>query len=302
MNKLVSVIIPTYNREKTLARAIESVLNQTYKNFEIIIVDDNSTDNSSKIINNYLVQFSNIKYVKHDKNKGGSAARNTGVREADGKYISFLDSDDEWIKNKLELDVNTIIKEKADMVYSNMYVIDVETGKCTTHKHLEYKNIYLGLLSKNIIGGTSLITVKKDIFELVNGFDESLPSCQDWDFYIKVACNHNIVKIDEFLLKYYVHGDSISGNIDNAILGSEIMIKKIKNILENSKEYKSKQKEILSNQYITIAMIYRRFNKYEKTKECYKMAFKENKKNITAIKNILAMILGKEIYYKLVKN
>lgn len=299
MEDLVSVVIPTYNREKTLARSIESVLNQTYKNFEIIVVDDNSIDSSNEIMNRYMQENSNIKYIKHNRNKGGSAARNTGAKAASGKYLSFLDSDDEWIENKLELDISTIINKTADMVYSDMDVIDVKTQIMTKHKHLPCKDMYLGLLSRNIIGGTSVITIKKSVFEEINGFDENLPSCQDWDFYIKVAYMHKILKIDKSLLKYYVHSESISGNINNAISGNEIMTEKILRILENSEKYKSERGDILSNQYITRAMIYRRFNNYEKTKEYYKKSFRENKKNKTAIKNILGMMFGKSVYYKL---
>ena len=98
----VSVIIPTYNRAKLLPRAIKSVLNQTFKDFEVIIVDDGSTDNTEEVINEFQKHNKRIKYIRHEKNKGAAAARNTGIKIAQGEYIAFQDSDDEWLPNKLE--------------------------------------------------------------------------------------------------------------------------------------------------------------------------------------------------------
>ena len=95
-NPTVSVIIPTYNRAHLVGRAIKSVLNQTYRDFEIIVVDDGSTDNTKDIIKEFQKKDKRIKYIPYEKNKGGSAARNTGIKAAKGEYIAFLDSDDEW--------------------------------------------------------------------------------------------------------------------------------------------------------------------------------------------------------------
>jgi len=101
-NPTVSVIIPTYNRAHLVGRSIQSVINQTYQDFEIIVVDDGSTDNTEDIIKEFQKKDKRIKHIKHNKNKGGSAARNTGIRAARGEYIAFLDSDDEWMPTKLE--------------------------------------------------------------------------------------------------------------------------------------------------------------------------------------------------------
>ena len=98
----VSVIIPTYNRAHLIDRSIQSVLNQTYQDFELIVVDDRSTDNTEDIIRQFREKDKRIKYIKHDKNKGGSAARNTRIKNSVGKYIVFQDSDDEWFPEKLE--------------------------------------------------------------------------------------------------------------------------------------------------------------------------------------------------------
>ena len=122
INPTVSIILPTYNRAHTLRKAVDSILNQTYKDFELIVVDDGSTDdtyNLIKSINDYR-----IVYVKHEKNKGAAAARNTGIKLAKGKYIAFQDSDDEWYSHKLEKQMEIIENNKLiDIVYSSFFLI-----------------------------------------------------------------------------------------------------------------------------------------------------------------------------------
>jgi len=97
----ISVIIPSYNRANTIGRAIQSALSQSYQDFEIIVIDDGSTDHTEEVIRSF--QDSRIRYIRHNRNRGGSAARNTGIHAARGEYIAFLDSDDEWLPQKLEL-------------------------------------------------------------------------------------------------------------------------------------------------------------------------------------------------------
>ena len=122
---MISVIIPTYNRDGVISRAINSVLKQTYQNFEVIIVDDNSpvTDNTACIISQY--NDDRLFYIKHDKNKGGGGARNTGILAANGEYIAFLDSDDEWLPEKLQLQINLMRQVKdlhpKPVIYTQLY-------------------------------------------------------------------------------------------------------------------------------------------------------------------------------------
>lgn len=104
--RTVSVIIPTYNRAHLLGRAIQSVLAQTYEDFEIIVVDDASTDVTEQVVKSFADD--RINYIRHQKNKGGSSARNTGIKAAKGEFIAFLDSDDEWVPKKLEKEINRL--------------------------------------------------------------------------------------------------------------------------------------------------------------------------------------------------
>lgn len=300
MDNLVSVIIPTYNRENFIEKSIESVLNQTYKNIEIIIVDDNSSDNTFYIIKKYMEKYDFIKYVKHDINKGGSAARNTGVNLAKGKYVAFLDSDDEWINTKLEKCVDKLKCDcNIDMVYSDMISIDVNTGIEKIYRSKQWEDKYYGILCENIIGSTSLIVIKRNVFNEVGGFKEGLPSCQDWDFYINVCKNYRVEKVNEPLLRYYIHSNSISGNLNRVIEGHNLILNKVKKLLENDNKYNKERNIIISKQNIIIARIYRKFNDFNMAKKYYFKSLQCDFRNKEALKNLFPMLLGKTIYYKL---
>lgn len=300
MSELVSVIIPSYNREKLIEKSIKSVLNQSYKNIEIIVVDDNSSDNTESVVKSLQDKYEFIKYIRHETNKGGSAARNSGVKVALGELIAFLDSDDEWVGNKLEKNLEIFHKnDKVAMVYSDMYLVNADTAEEKLNKSKKYDDKYYGLLCENIIGSTSLIMIKKDVFNNVGGFKEGLPSCQDWDFYLNVAKENVIEKIDEPLLKYYIHQNSISGNLDRALKGHKIIFEKVLSILEENEKYFKYKNNILSKQFTNIAMIYRRFNKFDKSREYFFKATLKDFNNRVAIKNSLASLLGEKLYNNL---
>lgn len=301
MHKLVSVVIPTYNRESTIEISINSILNQTYKNIEIIVVDDNSNDNTHLIVQKLKEKYDFIKYIKHENNRGGSAARNTGAKAARGEFLAFLDSDDEWIDTKLEKCMNVFENDSdISMIYSDMILYNVKTGKEKINISEEWKDKYKGVLCKNIIGSTSLIVIRKNVFDKVKGFKEGLPSCQDWDFYINVAKDFKIMKVNEPLLKYYIHDNSISGDLKRVIEGHKYILNKVSNLLidEDSNYYKERNK-IISEQYINIAMIYRKFGEFNLSRKYYLKAFNINRFNKKAIKNLVPMLFGKNLYSKL---
>lgn len=116
---MISVIIPTYNRRNTLKRAISSVLRQTYQDIEIIVVDDASTDDTYSYMVSQYGEAENIIYIRNEENVGQSAARNIGVRYARGKYVAFLDSDDEWMETKLEKQINALQNSRTEVCYSS---------------------------------------------------------------------------------------------------------------------------------------------------------------------------------------
>jgi glycosyltransferase involved in cell wall biosynthesis len=194
-NPLVSVIIPTYNRANTIARAIESALKQTYTNIEVIIVDDASGDNTEEKVK--AIDDSRIKYMRHETNKGGGAARNTGISDAKGEYIAFLDSDDVWLPEKIEKQVRLFdhADPRVGVIYTGFYRTD-GNDRITKQVTPSMKgNLYNRLLEGNFIGTTSVIMAKKECLKQVGGFNASLPSCQDWDLYIKLskACHYDYI-------------------------------------------------------------------------------------------------------------
>ena len=131
-----SVIIPTYNRARMVDRAIQSVLSQTYQDFEIIVVDDASTDNTQEVVKECMFRDKRVRYIKHEKNKGGSAARNTGIKNEHGEYVGFLDSDDEWLPTKLEKQIELFRKRcnSVGAVYCLQYMMDDSIGRIKLDK------------------------------------------------------------------------------------------------------------------------------------------------------------------------
>ncbi len=229
MNKspTVSVIIPTYNRAHLIGRAIQSVLNQTYQDFEIIVVDDGSTDNTEEVMKRFNDE--RIKYIKHEQNKGEAAARNTGIKIARGEYIAFQDSDDEWLPEKLEKQIKVFenASSKVGVVYTGFWRI--KNGKKTyipsskiTPKEGDIHNI---LLEGNFIGGPVTL-IKKECFERAGMFDEELPLLTDWEMWIRLSKYYHFKYIDEPLVISYYQPDSIGRNQDASIRADELILEK----------------------------------------------------------------------------
>lgn len=216
--RLVSVIIPTYNRANLLPRALKSVLSQTYQPLEVIVVDDASQDNTSEVVEGF--GEGTFRYIRHEENKGGSAARNTGIRAARGKFIAFLDSDDAWTPNKLERTLEVFASDpECGVVYSAHRII---RGSGTTEAHRANNPegwIRAELLKSAVVGTTSAVVVRRNCFARAGLFDESLPSCQDWDMWIRIAEHCKFRRISEPLVRYYWHGDQISTNFDATYQG-----------------------------------------------------------------------------------
>ncbi len=216
-SELVSVIIPTYNRAHLIGRAIQSVLNQTYKNMEIIIADDGSTDNTEEIVKSF--QDKRIKYIKYPENKGGCAARNIGIRSSRGKYISFLDSDDEWLPEKLEKQLEVFEKsqdEKLGFVNCGTIFIDAENKKEITRILSREKDyIFKDMLENNYeTGGGSSNLIKREIFDKCGFFDENLylkkGGQQDYEMWLRIAKENKFDYAPRYLVRRYFHSKSIT--------------------------------------------------------------------------------------------
>ena len=224
--KLISVIIPTYNRERTIQRAINSVLNQSYKDIELIIVDDCSTDKTCEIVNKYKDE--RIKYFKLEKNYGACYARNYGVNKASGKYIAFQDSDDEWSDNKLEIQLKNMIKNNSDIDFCEYEKYDgiscTKFPKPKEKKNIEKYGIEKALRYGNFIS-TQLILLKRECFEYYM-FDNSLPRLQDYDLILVLSSKFSISFTKISLVKVYVQNDSISQSPEKLQKAINIMLTK----------------------------------------------------------------------------
>jgi glycosyltransferase involved in cell wall biosynthesis len=177
---LVSAIIPTHNRAALLPRAINSAINQTYKNIEVIIVDDGSNDETESVVRSFLQMHHNIKYIKHEVAQGACAARNRGLREAKGYFISGLDDDDEWIFNRIELMVEAYKLEYA-YVCTDAVKINAEGSYIKRHKSI----ITLDDMLYYNATGSQVLALREDILG-VDGFDPTLTSKQDADLWIRL--------------------------------------------------------------------------------------------------------------------
>jgi len=204
----VSVVIPTYNRLPTVKDAIESVLNQTHRDFELWVVDDGSTDGTRKALRSF---GDKVKYV-FQENKGVSAARNLGLRVSGGKYIAFLDSDDLWEPEKLEIQVRCM-EENPQFPLSYTDEIWIRKGMRVNpkKKHAKYWGwIFEKCLPLCIISPSSAL-MKRSLFDEIGGFDETLPACEDYDFWLRVACRFPVLFIDKKLIvKRGGHADQLS--------------------------------------------------------------------------------------------
>jgi len=211
----VSVVIPTYNRSDTLERAVDSVLFQDYEDFEVFVVDDASTDDTESVMEQY--DDPRLTYIRHTENQGGSAARNTGIEKASGKYIALLDSDDEWLKGKLPAQVSCLNSLSNDWV---------ATYCDTTKQRKELNGKVRGILNRLFhnyqgaeggeelieyilklrfgIGAGSTLMIRANTVNKMGGFDESFERHQDWEFLIRLLKQGKLAYIDKELTQ--LHG------------------------------------------------------------------------------------------------
>lgn len=202
-NYKVSIIMPTYNRANIIKRAIDSIINQTFKNFELIICDDGSTDETEEIVKNY--NDGRIIYIKQ-ANRGVSSARNTALKEAKGDLIAYLDSDNKWNKRFLERMVNVFyLNENCLSAYSAILVEDKHDDPIYGENSFIRREKYSRdkLLESNFIDLNTYVH-KKSLYEENGGFNESLNSLVDWDLILRYTKNHNPIFLDEILVEYFL--------------------------------------------------------------------------------------------------
>jgi glycosyltransferase involved in cell wall biosynthesis len=214
MKNLVSIILPTYNGSKYIKRAIESLLTQTFSNWELIIIDDGSSDNTEKIINEYIIKDSRIIYFKNDTNLGIQKTLNKGLKEAKGGYIARIDDDDEWVdKDKLQKQVH-FLNNNSDIVLLGTGVIVVNEEGFELFRYLlpeNDKEIRSKILGKNCFVHSSVM-FKKDAAFNFNGYDESKETrhVEDYDLWLKLGTIGNFANLPIYAVKFTQREGSIS--------------------------------------------------------------------------------------------
>ena len=217
MKTMVSIIVPTYNRENVIERALRSILCQTYSAYEVIVVDDGSTDGTETVVTG--LQDDRIRYIALQENQGVAHARNVGIQQAKYDYIAFLDSDDEWLPNKLELQMKKMLSssKRTGMVYCRMGgLLRDGSGRfvCPDEDYVKEilgGDIFNPLLLQNVIG-TPAMLVRRECLQQTGGFKETLHCLEDWELILRIAKRWKIGFVDKILVEVHKSAGSISAN------------------------------------------------------------------------------------------
>ncbi len=234
MVPLVSVIIPTFNRCDFLGDAVQSVLNQTFKDFELIVVDDGSTDSTKQMLAPYLSD-SRVKYVYQAHTGSGGAARNKGIETALGRYLAFLDSDDLWSSEKLDRQVNALeANPDFSVVYCACCIQQVDAERRVTSEYVvrrpppQHPSLYEDLLYNCVIvGGASSVLIRAGCIPEVGVFDETLPG-SDWDLWRRLALSHQFLYLDEPLVQVRRHTTNMSKSFELLFCHQHMYLKKMR--------------------------------------------------------------------------
>lgn len=208
MQQLVSIIIPTYKGSDKIASAVDSVLNQTYSNIEIIIVDDNGEGSENQILTQKAVKKyennSRVKYIVHNVNKNGSAARNTGIRASSGEFLGFLDDDDIFLPEKTEKEVELFnsLSDEYGLVYGSF--IEHMTDTYTRTLEADSTDDFLfHFLSNEIIACSSTVMIRRSVLDTVVGWDESFRRHQDLEFFARIAHNYKVACVKDICIEKF---------------------------------------------------------------------------------------------------
>ncbi len=291
--KLVSVIIPTYNRADLVLRAVESVCKQSYSNLEIIVVDDNSKDDTQAVIHEMAKKDDRIIYLHNSNNMDGGGSRNVGIENANGDIVAFLDSDDVWYKNRISNQIELFQDSDVVATYCNYNMVEFETGKVIVNnsragKH-QVNDIYFG----NYLGTTSCLMARKDILLQIGMFDARLNSCQDWDLYIRLIQSGKIVWEKEILLSQYIHKKRLSTNKENILQGNSMLLKKMELYCDKASFSVWMTHKIMSRFYYRMGIIWVSCTDYDEAKTCLLNSVKLNPFNYYNLKLIYKLLAVK---------
>ena len=232
---LVSVIIPAYNAEAFIARTIESVLQQTYKNLEIIVVDDGSTDRTAEIVQELTQTDSRLQLIQQF-NSGVAAARNLAIKKSQGEFIAPIDADDIWYPTNIEKQVQCFLRSSASVGVVYSWSVDIDEDDQPTggfHASLVEGNVYLALICHNFLGNSSASLIRRTCFETTGSYSRNFlaqqaQGCEDWDLYLRFAERYEYRVVSEFLVGYRKVTSSMSSSYHTMAKSHALMLRSVR--------------------------------------------------------------------------
>ena len=280
----ISVIIPAYNAERTIIKTVESVIQQTFSDFEIIVIDDGSTDRTLELLRD--IKDNRLKIFSYE-NGGLPVARNRGIARATGEFISFIDADDLWTPDKLELQLAALQQNsEAGVAYSwTAYFIDGREESIFPYNPVFFEgNVYDKLLVNNFVASGSNILARKKAIESVGKFEPTLKSCEDWDYYIRLAAKWHFVLVPQHQILYRQSLNTMTSKV-------EIMEKEALRVIERAYQSAPPEYQFLKNR--SLAWIYQYCTQqYLKNSTDISTVKKASQKFWTAIRLHPQMLLG----------
>ena len=221
-----SIIIPTYNRAGVVGRAIQSVLAQSFHDWELLVVDDGSSDNAESVVASF--DEGRIQLIRHPYNRGKSAARNTGVGRARGEWISFLDSDDEWEPDKLYWEHERIrsVSDSVGLLYCGKRIREDNGRLLRVRMPTKEGQVYQSLLEWDFIGSCSRVTVRREAVLGAGGYDETFANTEDWDLWLRIAKRYEVAAVRRCLVTRYFGSQQVPDSVHSICAGKERFLQK----------------------------------------------------------------------------
>lgn len=298
----VSIVLPTYNRAQYLAETIHNLFHQEYEDFELIVVDDGSTDETNTLLEEF--EDPRLRTIRHPTNRGASASRNSGIQAARGEYVAFQDSDDRWKREKLRLQVELMEKRgpEVGLVYTGVEINGAGIREPSVIKPQKRGRVYKDQLWRDWITPTPSWLVRRSCFSTVGDFDERLPARQDYELSLRLAREYEFDFIKDVLV---VMNTDVEGRISdepsNRIRAHEMLMDTLRE--DHLKNYsKFTRRRILACQNFTLARYCQRHGDYASARTFFQKALTMNPFHVKAMIGYLLALAGMDIgtwYYRM---